>query len=79
MVLVMRPSKGSGVTACRSDKKLTNISVAPPEKQVNIKPNSTTPNEFTGATDNASQPTALTAMPATMVGPGPNLSDTRLP
>mmetsp|Transcript_50955 Transcript_50955/g.119451 ORF Transcript_50955/g.119451 Transcript_50955/m.119451 type:complete len:308 (+) Transcript_50955:1544-2467(+) len=56
IVLVMRPSIGAGVTACRSDRKLMKISTAPTPNANNIRPKLITPPGPAGASASWPQP-----------------------
>ena len=61
IVLVMRPSSGSGVTACRMARKLMKMKTAPVVKATSISAKAKTPKRLAGASASSSQPPPQTA------------------
>ena len=79
MVLVMRPSKGSGVTDWRSGKKLMYDSTAPMPNKTIIKAKAATPQGPLETSPASNQPNAQVATPITSVGPHPKCALMRAP
>src|SRR5918993_3515569 len=79
IVLVMRPSSGAGVTACRIARNVMKISTAPTPNIISIAENIAIPTGDDGAAEPSNQPTPHVATPSTNVGPGPKRREMRLP